>query len=234
MPRRPRRASGQLVFHALNRAIQNTIIFRQPDDYAEFLGLVREAADRFAVRVLSYAVMPNHWHLVVWPMTDLGLSASLQRLSAHHAQLWRDRQGSRGRGAVYQSRFKAIGVQSDGHFLRLCRYVERNPLRARLVGRAEDWPWSSASPMALSPDRPVLSEWPVAKPPGWLPYLNHPEDPWLADIRRAIRRNEHYGDAAWRDATVQRLGWRSGRGPGRPRTRQGAATGDSPVIDFAV
>jgi len=168
MPRRPRRGCGQLVFHALNRAVQNTIIFQRPDEYAEFLGLVREATDRFAVRVLTSAVMPNHWHLVVCPTTDHGLSASMHRLGARHAQLWRDRQGSRGRGAVYQSRFKAIGVQSDGHFLRLCRYVERNPIRAGLVAKAEDWPWSSASPMALSPDRPVLSAWPVSKPADWL------------------------------------------------------------------
>lgn len=168
MPRRPRRGCGQLVFHTLNRAVQNTIIFQHPDEYAEFLGQFREAADRFAVRILSYAVMPNHWHLVVWPSTDHGLSASMHRLSARHAQLWRERRGSRGRGAVYQGRFKAIAVQNDGHLLRLCKYVERNPLRARLVARAEDWPWSSASPMALSPDRPVLSAWPVSKPADWL------------------------------------------------------------------
>ena len=235
MPRRPGRASGQLVYHVLNRAVQGTIIFQHPNDYTEFLGLLREAADRFAVRILAYAVMPNHWHLVLWPTTDDGLSSLMHWLTARHAQLWRDWRGSRGRGAVYQGRFKAIAVQSDGHLLRLCRYVERNPLRARLVARAQDWPWSSASVSAQAPDRPALSKWPVQKPADWASYVNDAEfDPWLAEIRRAVRRNEHLGDETWRDAALRRLGWRSGRGPGRPRKKEGVAAAHNPVIDFVA
>lgn len=233
MPRRPGRACGQLVFHVLNRAIQNTVPFLNPDDYCEFLGLVGEGIGRFSVRILAYTVMPNHWHLVVWPTTDDGLSHYMHWLTGRHAQQWRRRRGSQGRGAVYQGRFKAVAVQCDDHFLRLCRYVERNPLRARLVVQAEDWPWSSASQLALSPGRPALSEWPVPKPVGWTSEINDPGiDPWLARIRRAIRRNEHLGDRIWREATTQRLGWRSGRGPGRPPGPTRAASADNSVIDF--
>jgi len=129
MPRRSGRASGRFGFHILNRAVQNTVIFHSPDDYRHFLGLVAQAAMRFRVRVLAYCIMPNHWHLVVWPETDDGLSRFMHWLTGTHAQRWRWAHGSQGRGAVYQGRFKAIAVQCDRHFLILCRYVERNPLR---------------------------------------------------------------------------------------------------------
>jgi putative transposase len=72
-------------------------------------------------------------------------------------------------------RFKAIAVQCDAHFLRLCRYVERNPIRVRLVEGAEDWEWSSASRQSTAPWRPCLEPWPVAKPVDWLDELNGPE-----------------------------------------------------------
>jgi|WetSurMetagenome_2_1015567.scaffolds.fasta_scaffold18074_5 putative transposase len=215
MPRRPGRASGQFVFHVLNRAVQNTVIFRSLAEYEQFLGLLAEAAERFQVRVLAYCVMPNHWHLVVWPQSDDGLSRFVHWLAGTHAQRWRWAHGSQGRGAVYQGRFKAIAVQLDRHFLIVCRYVERNPLRARLVGRAEDWEWSSASLLSGCTGRPALSEWPVRKPAGWVGHLNEDLfDDSLSQVREAIRKGVHFGDAAWQKDTYEQLGWRSGRGPG--------------------
>jgi putative transposase len=217
MVKRPGRASGQFVFHVLNRAIENTTLFVDPSDYTWFLTLLEQAARAYNVRVLAYCVMPNHWHLVLWPTTDDGLSAFMHWLTGSHAQSWRWQRGSQGRGAVYQGTFKAIAVQTDGHFLRLCRYVERNPVRARLVEFAQDWAWSSASPQAGLPGRPGLSEWPVGKPATWTDYINEPIlDGSLREIRKAIRRNEHYGDKSWKEAVCRELGWRSGRGPGRP------------------
>jgi putative transposase len=218
MSRRSARACGQHVFHVLNRAIQNTTIFTDAEDYATFLALAAEASDRFSLRVLSYSVMPNHWHLVVWPTTDDGLSACMQWLTAKHAHVWRKSRGTQGRGAVYQARFKAIAVQCDRHFIVLNRYVERNAVRAHLVERAEHWPWTSASPTARFTGRPAIAEWPVARPPQWAEWLNEPDPhPWLYEIRRAIRRNQHFGDEAWREAALHQLDWRSGRGRGRPR-----------------
>jgi REP-associated tyrosine transposase len=219
MPRRPGRATGQFVFHVLNRAVQNTTLFETRDDYREFFRLVCAASDRVPMRLLTYALMPNHWHVVLWPLRDNDLSAFMRWLTARHAEAWRVRRGTRGRGAVYQSRFKAIAVQCDDHFLRLCRYVERNPVRARLVVRAEDWEWSAASPAAPRPGRPALTAWPVPKPSGWQDAINVPERPRsLDEIRHAIKRGRHFGDRSWRLAAIEALGWRSGRGQGRPRT----------------
>lgn len=218
MPRRPGRGSGQFVFHVLNRAVQNTIIFRAAEDYEQFLGLLAQAAARFQVRVLAYCIMPNHWHLVLWPHSDDGLSRFMHWLTGTHALVWRWSHHSQGRGAVYQGRFKAIAVQCDRHFLIMCRYVERNAVRARLVARAQNWEWCSASPLADLPERPPLARWPVARPAGWAVELNEAVfDKSVAAVREAIRRGEHFGAEAWRTRTCEQLHWPSGLGRGTHR-----------------
>jgi putative transposase len=207
MPRRPRRCSSQFVFHVINRAVEGVVLFRSQEEYQCFLGILVEGLRRFPVRLLAYVLMPNHWHLVVWPNTDEALSDLMKWVTATHAQTWRRTNGSVGRGSVYQGRFKAIAVQHDGHFLRLCHYVERNALRAHLVARAEEWPWTSASPEARLPRRPALSAWPVPCPRDWIARLNLPE---VADemeaVRRSVRASTHYGSADWRLLVSARLG----------------------------
>ena len=219
MPRRPRNATGTLIFHVLNRAVQGLVLFGRPEDFEAFFEIVCEAALLYNVRILCYSVMPNHWHFVLWPLDVRGLSLFMKRLTGTHAQLLRKCTGTRGRGAVYQSRYKAIAVQDDRHLVLLCQYVERNARRAGLVERAEDWPWCSASPGAAGPNRPVLTPWPMPKPARWNDLLNAPESPdVLHQIRSAIRLNRHFGSEPWRCSAAGSLKWRSGeRGSGRPR-----------------
>src|SRR4029077_16089157 len=90
--------------------------------------------------------MRNHWQLLLWPLDDTVLSRFMQWLTGTHARRWAVAHDAVGRGAVYQSRFKSIPVQSDHHLLTVWRYVERNSLRADLVDSAQDWLWSSLSP----------------------------------------------------------------------------------------
>lgn len=218
MPRRPQRATGQFIFHVLNRAVQNLVLFEEPSDYQVYCRVLTEATERYGMRVLVYAVMPNHWHLVLSPPDDQSMSPFMKFLTSTHAQRWRQVDGSRGRGAVYQGRYKAIAVQHDVHFLRLCRYVERNPLRARLVARAEDWPWCSASTEARGAGRPNLAPWPIQRPTGWHDFINAPEPPDVLDnIRTAVRTGRHFGTDVWRLEVTDSLRWRAGlRRPGRP------------------
>lgn len=218
MPRRPRPFTAQLIFHVLNRAVQGVTLFEQPDDYEVFIELLTEALSRFRVRLLAYCVMPNHWHLVVRPESDDALAAFMHWLTTAHARRWRDTRRTRGRGAVYQGRYKAIAVQHDAHFVRLCLYVMRNAVRGRLVERAGDWLWSSASQRASGPNRPPLAEWPVWRPSNWKEMLESPEPTRdLQELRSAIRSGRHFGSQLWEIETVRRLGWRSGTcRPGRP------------------
>jgi putative transposase len=152
-------------------------------------------------------VMPNHWHFLLSPTVDGELSRFMHWLTTTHARRWQTKRGLDGQGAVYQGRFKAIPVSTDNHFLRVCRYVERNALRASLVERAEDWNWSSLSRRTVAGSQIPLSTWPVARPSDWVCFVNtvqtHAE---LDDIRVAIRRCEPFGDEAWKEAVKLRLG----------------------------
>ena len=98
---------------------------------------------------------------MVWPRKDGELSTWAQWLTVTHVRRWHAHHHSAGTGPVYQGRFKSFPVQEDDHYFTVCRYVERNPLRANRVARAEHWRWSSlwhrvqATPGALVERRPV-------------------------------------------------------------------------------
>ncbi len=114
-------------------------LFDKPDDYEAFEQVLEEVVERTGVRVLCNCLMPNHWHLLMWPREDGELSEVMRWLTVTHTQRWHANRHSAGSGPVYQGRFKSFPVQSDEHFLTVARYVERNPVRGRLVARADDW-----------------------------------------------------------------------------------------------
>src|SRR5437762_13930520 len=139
MPRRLRCASGGFVYHVLNRAVARAQIFDKSQDYAAFEKVLRQAKEQVPMRLLAYAVLPNPWHLVLWPYADGQRSAFMHWLTMTHTQRWHAHRHSAGTGPLYQGRYKSFPVEEDEHLLTLCRYVERNPLRTNLVAQAEAW-----------------------------------------------------------------------------------------------
>ncbi len=117
--------------------------------------------------------------------------------------------------------FKSLPVQTDEHLLTVCRYVERNALRAGLVDRAQDWRWSSLwrRTAGSDQDRQILSEWPVEVPPNRLAMVNRPQSRAEEEaLQKAIRRNAPFGSPVWIQRTANRLGLQSSLRPrGRPR-----------------
>src|SRR5262245_4653482 len=166
MGRALRNAAGGWVYHVVNRANARLPLFEKDGDYDAFERVLAEAVARVPVAVLAYCVMPNHWHLVVRPQRDGDLSRFVGWLTLTHTQRWHAHHHTAGSGHLYQGRFKSFPVQEDEHLLTVCRYVERNPLRAGLVGRAEDWRWSSLWRRERGPEaaRALLAEWPVPRP----------------------------------------------------------------------
>jgi putative transposase len=163
MPRRPRYASGGLVYHVLNRAAARTKIFNTEGDYSAFERLLQSALERTPTRLLAYCIMPNHWHLLLWPVAD-ELSEFMRWLTVTHTQRWHLAHGTSGTGPLYQGRFKSFPVEEDDHFYQVCRYVERNPLRANLVTRAELWRWSSLWQFTQQRCDVELHTWPLPRP----------------------------------------------------------------------
>ena len=163
-----------MVFHCLNRGNDRSEIFADEGDYAAFEKVLTQVVEIVPVRLLSYCLMPNHWHLVLWPTKDGQLGQFMQRLTVTHVRRWHEHRHSTGHGHVYQGTYKSFPVQDDVHFLTVARYVERNALRANLVERAQDWRWSSLwrRHCGAAADRAILAEWPVARPSDWLARVN--------------------------------------------------------------
>jgi len=179
IPRVGRAAKGGVVYHALNRGNGRMRLFHKEADYDAFLRLLGQVRQAVPVRLLAWCLMPNHWHLVLWP-------------------------------------------REDGELLTVCRYVEANALRARLVERAEHWKWGSlwAAPSAprgeLRPD-----DWPVSRPADWRRRVNAALPAGeLEAVRTSVIRGRPFGSNAWVTRTAQRLGLAFTLRPrGRPRKR---------------
>jgi putative transposase len=207
MPRRPRFAQAGYVFHVLNRGAGRQTLFQTDGDYDAFVDLLDQARRRVEMRVLAYCVMPNHWHLLLWPQRDDALSEYIRWLTVTHSQRWHARRGTAGTGPVYQGRFKSFPVQEDEHFLAVCRYAERNALRANLCVRAEHWKWSSAWTSPDSSPPVTLHVWPLARPRDWLNHVNEPQtEAELASIRHSVHHGRPYGRSDWVKETARTLG----------------------------
>jgi len=209
MGRPQRAAEGGYVYHVLNRANARMRIFEKDRDYEAFEQILEEAVARTETRLLAYCLMPNHWHLVVWPQADGELSNFVGWLTLTHTQRWHAHRHSSGSGHVYQGRFKSFPVQGDDHFYTLCRYVERNALRANLVARAEAWPWGSLYRWhsGTTIQKALLSAWPLPRRAGWIEHVNAAQtDAELTRLRRSVQRSCPFGEGPWFKRTVQALG----------------------------
>jgi putative transposase len=204
----------------MNRAVRRTILFKTERDYRAFLNLARQAVLKFKVKVISFSLMPNHWHFVIICDRLEELSRCMHWLESTHANRWNGAHRCRGSGAVYKDRFKAVPVQSNESVRRVCRYVERNALRKGLVTRAELWEWSSLHAVCQNCSVIPLTEWPIMRPDDWIEVVNAPEtEAELADLRRMIRCNQPIGDPAWQEAVAPYVGLTM-RGRGRPKKKK--------------
>ena len=219
MPRTARASIGGYCYHALNRGNGRAQVFHDADDYDGFIRLLRQACARRPMRVVGFCLLPNHFHLVLWPHGDGDLGPWMQWLLTAHVHGYRKRYG--GSGHVWQGRFKAFPIEVDEHFRTVLRYVERNPLRAGLVERAEDWAWSSLRLWLHPPLLPWLDVGPVPRHPGWREYVQVPHsEAELAALRRSVERSSPFGSPGWVERTAAVLGLESSlHSPGRPRKR---------------
>jgi REP-associated tyrosine transposase len=216
MPRTARASRANYCYHVLNRGNAHAEVFHKPDDYAAFVELIEAACQRRPMRVIGYCLMPNHFHLVVWPIGDGDLGTWMQWLMT--SQVRRYHRHYHSSGHVWQGRFKAFPIEEDDHLRVVLRHVERNPLRAGLAKRAEDWPWSSLrSTSAGAP--PWLDPGPTPRGEGWVEEVNRIADEGeLVKLRRSLDRGSPFGSDTWATRAAEVLGLESSlRARGRPR-----------------
>ena len=219
MPRTARASAGNVCYHVLNRGNARNTVFHKNEDYGAFLKLLNLANERVSMRLLSFCLMPNHFHLVAWPRKDGDLSRWMQWLMTSHVRRYhRHYQSS---GHVWQGRFKAFPIQSDEHLLTVMHYVERNPVRAQSlpVRKAQKWPWSSIGTPASEFEPVELHPGPVRRRADWLDWVNQPlSDTELDTVRESGQRGRPFGSDVWQKRIVKRLGLESTLRPrGRPR-----------------
>ena len=228
MPRPQRTAVGDLVYHVLNRANGRMPLFEKRGDYQSFLKVFAQAHEKVSMCTLAYCIMPNHWHMVLWPKGDRDLSVFMHWLTTTHTQRWLTERNIVGFGHVYKGRFKSFAVQDDHHYLTVCRYVERNALRAGLVESAQDWPWCSAHQRlsGATDGVPPLDQGPLAFPDSWLDILNTDQDgKEVQAVRGCLVRDRPYGEDHWVEQAAQRLGLPLIlRSRGRPKGRKRGLT----------
>lgn len=208
MPRLPRVDVGGEFYHVINRANARLPIFFKGEDFKLFESILEGAQEKFSMRIIAYCLMPNHFHLVLHPYQDGDLQKFMQWLTLTHTQRWHTKNKTTGTGHLYQGRYKSFLVQGDNHLLSVIRYVERNPLRAKLVKKAENWDFSSlARRLSNNPKKQKLlaSPWPIEEPENYLAFVNTPLNTEEEDtIRCSVNRGKPFGSDRWTGKIIEK------------------------------
>ncbi len=210
-----------LPHHLTQRGNRRENVFFDDADRQHYLDLLARYAARAELAVHAYCLMPNHVHLVAVPASETSLAACLGPVHLCYAQHLSRAQGCNGRW--WQGRYYSCPLD-DAHYAAAVQYVELNPVRAGLVGQAEDYPWSSAAAHVTGASDWLADVSALREAVGdWSAWLREP----LADGRvSAIRQRTMTGRPAGDSEFVARVGEQLGRElttrrPGRPRKQDG-------------
>src|SRR5262245_38855214 len=236
MGRLPRQVDDGLVYHALNRGNNRADVFADDADHEAFLEALAKTQVRYPFHLFGYCLMTNHFHLLLRPKPRQSISRILQSLTIAHT--WRYHKRHRTSGHVWQGRFKSPVIQDDAHLLVVLRYIEANPLRARLVADPADYRWSSFQQHGAGRDDPLLSGFPEWEELGrteperrkrWRAQVRAVQDESeLATVRGSLRSGRPLGSPEWAEHMAERLKIDlSPRPRGRPRKAAAEAGGDA-------
>lgn len=213
MGRVPRVDVGEEVYHVINRANARMQIFFKEEEYQLLEQILQDGVEKYNMRILAYCIMPNHFHLVLHPRNDGDLQRFMQWVTLTHTQRWHAQHKSIGTGHLYQGRYKSFLIEQDSHLLTVLRYVERNPLRAKLVKKLTNWKYSSVLPKSF------LAPWPIPKPNDYLTFVETPLTAVeLEAARYSVNRGKPFGTESWTNKMLDRFDLKvTTRDRGRPK-----------------
>jgi putative transposase len=128
-------------YHIYNRVVDGLKLFFNPNNYEYCLKLVKRYSKRYCVGMIAYCLMPNHYHFLIQQKSEIPLSLFIGSVFNAYVQAV-NRQQER-KGTIFESRFKHILIDNENYIIHLCRYIHLNPVKAGLVSRPEDWPFSN-------------------------------------------------------------------------------------------
>ena len=188
MARLARVVAPGLPHHVTQRGNRRQETFFCAADYRTYLALMAEWCGRRGVEIWAYCLMPNHVHLIATPETEDGLRRAIGE--AHRRYTLRINRREDWTGHLWQGRFISFPMD-EAYLLSAARYVELNPVRARLARRAQDYPWSSAAAHLAGQDDRLVKTGPLlALVDDWAEFL---EDGLEASAAEALRRHERSG-----------------------------------------
>ena len=210
--------------HVTQRGNRRLETFFSPADYRAYVDLLAEHCRAAGVAVWAYCLMPNHVHLILVPRDEDGLRRALGEAHRRYTRRVNFREGWRGH--LWQERFHSFALD-EGHLLAAARYVELNPVRAKLKRRARDWRWSSARAHLAGKDDALVETAPLLElVPDWRGFLaGGLEDGDLEALRRHTRTGRPLGNPAFLARLEARLGRRLRPGKPGPRPKGGEGGG---------
>jgi len=221
MARLARVVAANCPHHITQRGNRRQQTFFSEDDYRAYLNLLAEWCGKHEVRIWAYCLMPNHVHLIVVPPTADALGRAIGEAHRRYTRRVNFRKGRRGH--LWQGRFASFAM-AGRHVLAAARYVERNPVKAKLVRSAAAWPWSSAAAhVSGKSDGIAETNWLAKRIAGWVcTWAAHLRKADEKDFASAMRLHEATGRPLGDKGFVKKLELTLGRvllprRPGRPK-----------------
>jgi putative transposase len=156
MPRKLRFYLPDVASHVMQRGHNRGPVFFAEQDYLEYLRCLKHAADNYGCKVHAYVLMTNHVHLLVTPETMESVGELFQGLGRHYVRYVNDTYQRH--GGLWEGRHKGNIIQSQSYLLSCMRYIEMNPVRARMVGHPAQYRWSSYTANALGMSNAILHQ----------------------------------------------------------------------------
>ncbi|MBN2895710.1 MAG: transposase [Campylobacterales bacterium] len=216
MPRIPRGETAGGIYHVINRGNMRMQVFDDAEDYSTFLDLLSKGLQKEAVELHAYALMPNHFHLLLVPQREGSLSRLMQWVMTSHVRYYHKKNQTSGH--IWQGRYKSFLVEREAYYVTLIRYIEANAWRAGLVAQAQDYMYASLYER-LHRHRLLLGTPYVDLGSDWPDQVNtQMATDTLATIRNSVNRQSPLGDTAWQIETASKLGLSATLSPrGRPK-----------------
>jgi putative transposase len=230
MPRPARIAVAHYPHHIVQRGHRRNAVFFSDFDRNDYLGTLAECRSVLQLKIYAYCLMTNHVHLIVDPGSDASKLSRLMKCAAgRHSRRLNARNSWS--GSLWESRFKCSPIDSDRYLLACCRYVDANPVRAKLVARPQDYPWSSFRArvglttcefLDVDPATFALAATPRRRQELYRELAAAPlDDSEIERIRGSVQRNQLTGEEAFVETVSRKLGMEvSARPRGRPRKKR--------------
>jgi putative transposase len=199
MVRIARVIAAGIPHHVTQRGNRRMATFFKDEDYRAYLALMDEWCRKCRVEIWAYCLMPNHVHLVAVPETEDGLRRGIGEAHRRYSRMINFRENWRGH--LWQGRFASFPMD-ESYLLAAVRYVEMNPVRARLVQDAEAWPWSSARAHLVGTDDQLVKVAPLLEMvDDWKLFLAAATEEEMGNIRKHERTGRPLGSEGF----VERL-----------------------------